>query len=82
MTHNPMQIATEVLQSLKPDIDLTALPADLVASGMIDSFDLIMLVGEIESRTGCKVAGDLVRPEHFASLGAIASLVARVIDAA
>jgi acyl carrier protein len=82
MTHDPKQIAIEVLLALKPDIDLTSLPTDLVASGTIDSFDLIMLVGEIELRAGCKVAGDLIRPENFASLDAIASLVARVIDAA
>lgn len=48
---------------------------DFVEDGLLDSFDVIMLVSAIEEMYDIRVSGKDVLPEYFVSLEKIAELV-------
>ena len=66
----------EILNGIRPDADFAA-SADFVRDGLLDSFDIVALVNELEARFGIAVRGLDIVPENFASVAAIAGLVER-----
>ncbi len=48
---------------------------DFIANGMLDSFDIIVLVSELESAYPVSVDGSDILAENFSSLESIANLV-------
>ena len=69
-----MQKIIKVLQSLRPGVDWEAATA-IVDDGLIDSFDMISLVAELDSEFGVRIGLEHLEPENFNSLGAIAALL-------
>lgn len=63
-----------ILATLRPEHDFTG-SQDFVADGLIDSFDLLVLVVELEKAFGVKIKGEDILPEHFVSAASIAALV-------
>ena len=69
----------EILEELRPDIDFEN-TRRLVTDRVIESFDIIALVGEIDDAFDVKVKpADLV-PENFDSVEAIWNLIQRLQD--
>ena len=69
----------DILRELNPDIDFDT-EDDLVDGGILDSFDIITLVGEINDAFGVEIGPlDLV-PENFNSAGDIRALIRRLQD--
>lgn len=66
----------DFLAELKPELDFTA-SENLVDEGLLDSLDIILLVSLLEEEFGSPIRGDLIVPENFQSIEAIASLTAR-----
>ncbi len=66
----------DLLGGVRPEIDFSA-SADFIKDGLLDSFDLVMLVSAIEQRYGLAVEGKEIVPENFSSLASIAGMVAR-----
>lgn len=66
-----------ILQDLNPDVDYSTATA-LIEDGILDSFDIVTLVAELDDQFGVQVsAGDLT-PENFNSAAAIYSLIGRL----
>lgn len=64
----------EILQGLRPEFEFGP-GVDFIAEGMIDSFDMVNLVSELEENFGIVIDGIDILPENFSTLEAIESLV-------
>ena len=65
----------EMLTDLRPEFDFTQSGVDFIEEGMLDSFDLVALVSDLENEYGIKIDGVDVVPENFGTLEAIVSLL-------
>ena len=63
-----------ILQSIRPEADFSA-SQDFLADGLLDSFDLMVLVSELDQRYDISIAGADIVPEHFANLDTIIALL-------
>jgi len=77
MTHPP-EISPErvlaCLQSIKPEIEFQK-SQNYFDDGLLDSFDLILLISILEKMFDVKIAGRNIVPEHFQNVQAIAELL-------
>lgn len=64
----------EILKELRPEFDFTE-DIDFIEEGMLDSFDVVSLVDEIESAFGVAISGADVLPENFCSIDAICATI-------
>lgn len=64
----------EILTELRPEFDFTE-KVDFIEEGMLDSFDIVSLVDELETNFGIKIQGVDVIPENFSTLDKIESLL-------
>lgn len=68
-----------ILKELHPDVDYETNTA-LVDDRIIDSFDIISIVAEIDDRLDVQIPAEEIIPENFNSAKALAALVARLED--
>ena len=68
-----MERLEEILRELRPDIDLEG--KAFVDDGVLDSFDIVTLVGEIVDAFGVEIAVEDIIPENFNSVDAIMELI-------
>lgn len=73
----PSKIAS-LLAEVRPEYDFKS-SNDFVVDGLIDSFDLIELILELEKAFNFKVPGSEVHSDNFRSNSSIADLVSRYI---
>lgn len=66
----------EILTELRPEFDFTE-NVDFIEEGMLDSFDVVSLVDEIESAFGVAISGADVVSGNFNSLDAICNTIRR-----
>lgn len=64
----------EILTTLRPEFDFSQ-PVDFIEEGMLDSFDVVSLVSELEDKFGININGVDILPENFASVENIKSLI-------
>lgn len=64
----------EILSELRPEFDFSE-DVDFIEEGMLDSFDVVSLVDEIELAFGVAISGADVLPENFCSIDAICSTI-------
>lgn len=69
-----MQVIIEILQTLRPEFDFTT-STDFIEDGMLDSFDIVSLVSELDHRFAISIDGVDIVPEHFSSIPAITGLL-------
>lgn len=67
----------EILQELKPDVDFTA-QNNLVTDGILDSFDVVTLVTELNNTFDIEITASDMVFENFDSVSAIMALVERL----
>ena len=72
-----MDILLEILQELHPDIDFET-HETLIDDLVIDSFDIITLVAEINDRIGVAIPAEELIPENFNSYKSLKKLVERL----
>ena len=65
----------KILTELRPEFDFTQEGVDFIEEGMLDSFDLVTLVSELDNVFGISIDGVDILPESFASVDAIANLL-------
>lgn len=70
----------EILQDINPDVDYETEEA-LVDDGILDSFDIVTLVGELSSEFDVKITVLHLIPENFNSLDHITSLIEKLKEA-
>lgn len=61
----------KILTELRPEFDFTQENMNFIEEGMLDSFDIVTLVDEIENTMGVAISGMDVLPENFCSIDAI-----------
>lgn len=64
----------KILSELRPEFDFTQ-DVDFIEEGMLDSFDVVALVAELDSAFGISIDGMDVLPENFSSVEAIERLL-------
>lgn len=67
----------EILQKMHPEHDFSA-SSDLVEEGLLDSFDVVILVDKIEEAYGISIDGAEVNPDNFKDLMSLRALVGRL----
>ena len=68
-----------ILENIRPEHDFTE-SKDFIADGLLDSFDIVTLVAELEENFGISIDGEDVTPENFNNLDALECLVQRYIE--
>ena len=61
------------LKGIRPEFDFPA-SSDFVEDGMLDSFDIVTLVEELDRAYGISIDGVDIVPENFASVDALKAL--------
>ncbi len=74
-----MEKLLEILKSVRDDVDF-ANEDKLIDNEILDSFDIVSIVGELCDAYDITITVDDMEPENFNSAQAILSLVERLID--
>ena len=69
-----METIVAILKGIRPEFEFSGVD-DFFDRGMLDSFDLTVLVSGLEERFGVSVDGADIVPENFRSVEAIVSLL-------
>lgn len=64
----------EILANLRPEFDFTE-DVDFIEQGMLDSFDVVTLVSDLDSTFGISIDGVDIVPENFSSVDSIINLL-------
>ena len=75
-----MEELMEILEELRPDVDFEK-ETGLIAEGILDSFDIVSLVGELNEAFDIEIRPSDLIPENFNSAAAILALVEKLQDA-
>jgi len=71
---NTMEQLLEILKGIRPEIDFEK-EQELIDKGVLDSFDIILLVGELNDAFNIEIGVEHFLPENFNSLASIYQLV-------
>lgn len=69
----------EILEELRPEVDFEA-ETQLIDDGVLDSFDMVSLIGEINDAFDVEISFDDIEPENFNSVDAMLQLIAKLQD--
>lgn len=72
-----MEDLLEILEELHPDVDFENCDT-LIDSNILDSFDIIALISEINLEFGVAIPPDEIIPENFNSAEALYDLIERL----
>ena len=67
----------EILTDLRPEFDFSQEGVNFIEEGMLDSFDLVALVTDLEQHFSVTIDGVDVVPENFENVEAIEQLINR-----
>jgi acyl carrier protein len=65
-----------ILNGLHPEFNFSE-SVDFIEDGMLDSFDIVSLVSELEENFNIAIDGEDILPENFASIESIKELVSK-----
>ena len=68
-----------ILQSIRPEINFSD-QAQLISSGLLDSFDMVVLVSKLDQHFDISIPGELISPENFETVDSITALVKNCIN--
>lgn len=74
-----MDTVLEILQEIRPDVDFNTCTT-LIDDGVLDSFDIITIVAEIEANLDVAIPAWELTPENFNSAETLQTLVDRLDD--
>ncbi len=74
-----MERLLEILKSIRPDVDFANETA-LIDDGILDSFDVVSIISELDDAFGVQVRINELDPENFNSAEAIWKLVQELIS--
>lgn len=74
-----MEKLLEILKSVRDDIDFEN-EDKLIDNEILDSFDIVSIVGELCDAYDITITVDDMEPENFNSAAAILALVERLVD--
>lgn len=65
----------EILTEIRPEFDFKLENKGFIAKGMLDSFDIISIVSDMEENFEITIDGTQILPENFDSIEAIFNLI-------
>jgi acyl carrier protein len=65
----------KILTELRPEFDFTQEGVNFIEEGMLDSFDMVNLVNDLDSTFGISIDGVDILPENFGTVDAIEQLL-------
>ena len=68
-----------ILEEIRPDIDFTK-EKKLIDNGVLDSFDIISIVGELNMHYEIEINVEDLLPENFNSVEAMKELICKLQD--
>lgn len=74
-----MEELLEILEQIKPDVDFET-ETTLIDDGILESFDIIALVNEINDAFDVEITVAHLKPENFNSAEAIWNLIQELQD--
>lgn len=74
-----MEKILAILKSIRSDVDFEK-EDKLIDDGILDSFDIVSVVGELCDEFDITITTDDMEPENFNSAKAIFELVERILD--
>ncbi|MCI9447454.1 MAG: acyl carrier protein [Lachnospiraceae bacterium] len=69
----------EILEDMHPGSDMESC-RNLVSGGMLDSFDVVSLIAEMNDEFEVSVSADKIVPENFDSVDAMCRMVLELMD--
>lgn len=69
----------EILKDLRPEVDFESEIA-LITDGILDSFDIVSLVAQINSEFDITIGVEELEPENFDSVDAMLALITELAD--
>lgn len=72
-----MEELLEILKSIRPDVDFENETA-LIDDGILDSFDVVAIISEIDDQFGVQIRINELDPENFNSAEAIWNLIQKL----
>ena len=69
-----MPTIAEILKEIRPEFDFTA-SQDFVGDGMLDSYDIVTLVSDLDKAYGISISGVDIVPENFQNIASIQNLL-------
>jgi acyl carrier protein len=69
-----MKRVAEILKGIRPEFDFTT-SQDFIRDGMLDSFDMVMLVSSLDRAYSISIEGVEIIPENFKNLQTIEALL-------
>ena len=74
-----MEALMGILENLHPEIDFNTCET-LIDDGLIDSFDIVTIISEINEEYDVVIPAEEIVPENFNSAKALYSLIQRLED--
>ena len=74
-----MEDILDILSEIKPDIDFETCTT-LIDDGILDSFDIISLINELNDTFDIRIPASQIIPENFNSAAALWEMVERLLD--
>jgi acyl carrier protein len=71
-----MSTVPDILAQIRPEVDFER-SQDFFEDGLLDSFDLVTLVSELDKTYGISIDGMHIVPENFHNVAAIEALLTR-----
>ena len=72
-----MEKLLEILKEIRPDVDFEN-ETELIDEGILDSFDVVSIISEIDDAFGVQIRINELDPENFNSAEAIWSLIQKL----
>ena len=72
-----MKKLISLMTELHPEVDFTS-EHELIGEGILDSIDIVTLVGEIDESFGVRVPIEEITPENFSSVESISRMIERL----
>ncbi len=69
-----MNSVPEILKRIRPEFDFAS-SDNFISGGMLDSFDIITLVSELDKNYGISIRGVDIVPENFQNVRTIEALL-------
>ena len=67
----------EILADIRPDVDFE-METQLITDGILESFDIVSLVGELEDEFDIKIRPKDLVPENFNSVEQMMEMISRL----
>jgi acyl carrier protein len=71
-----MDKIVEILKNIRPEEDFTA-SSDFITDGLLDSFDIVNLVTDLDQAYAISIDGVDIVPENFRNLNTISLLLTK-----